>query len=76
MHWQDANDFFSMGGRGGFVWGAYGVMAVLMAVEPALARWRHRAAHAAIAQQLADEAAAATADTATATNADHSRSTP
>jgi heme exporter protein D len=59
MHWQDANQFFSMGGHGEFVWGAYGVMALLMAAETLLARWRHRAARAAIAERLADEAAAA-----------------
>jgi heme exporter protein D len=58
MHWQDANDFFSMGGRGEFVWGAYGLMALLMLVEPLLARWRHRSARAAIAERIADEAAA------------------
>jgi heme exporter protein CcmD len=63
MHWQDANEFFSMGGRGGFVWGAYGTMAALMLVEPLLARWRLRAARRAIVDRLDDEAAA-TAGTA------------
>jgi heme exporter protein D len=58
MHWQDANDFFSMGGRGEFVWGAYGVMALLMIAEPLLARWRHASARRAIRERLADEAAA------------------
>ena len=58
MHWQDANEFFSMGGRGGFVWGAYGVMAALMAIEPLLAWRRHRAARRAIDDALDDEAAA------------------
>jgi len=47
-----------MGGRGGFVWGAYGTMALLMLVEPMLARWRHRAARGAVAQRMADDAAA------------------
>ena len=61
MHWHDANDFFSMGGHGEFVWGAYGVMALLMALEPLLARWRHASARAAIVEQLADEAAAGAA---------------
>ena len=58
MHWQDANDFFSMGGRGEFVWGAYGVMLLLMVVEPLLARSRHKSARRAIAERLVDEAAA------------------
>jgi heme exporter protein D len=64
MHWQDANDFFSMGGRGGFVWGAYGVMLLLMVAEPLLARWRHRAARIAIAQRMADDAEAKAAENA------------
>ena len=58
MHWQDASDFFSMGGRGGFVWGAYGVMLALLAIESLLARRRHRSASAAVRQRLADEAEA------------------
>ena len=55
MQWHSLSEFIAMGGRGGFVWGAYGVMAVLMLVEPLLARWRHRAARAAIAERIADE---------------------
>jgi heme exporter protein D len=58
MEWHSLSEFLAMGGRGGFVWGAYGTMAALMVVEPLLARWRHRAARAAIAERLADEAAA------------------
>jgi heme exporter protein D len=58
MHWHDASEFFAMGGRGGFVWGAYGTMALLMLVEPLLASWRHRAARTAIVERIADEAAA------------------
>ncbi|EON21050.1 hypothetical protein ASL20_29130 [Cupriavidus necator] len=30
---MDLNGFFSMGGQGAFVWGAYGVTALLFAVE-------------------------------------------
>jgi len=58
MHWHDASEFFSMGGRGAYVWGAYGLMALLMALEPLLAWQRHRAARKAIAEQIADEAIA------------------
>jgi heme exporter protein D len=61
MQWHSFSEFIAMGGRGGFVWGAYGTFAVLMLVEPMLARWRHRAAIAAIAERLADEAAARSA---------------
>lgn len=58
MHWHSLAEFFAMGGRGGFVWGAYGTMALLMLVEPLLARGRHRAARNAIIERMADEAAA------------------
>ena len=58
MQWHSLSEFIDMGGRGGFVWGAYGTMAVVMLVEPLLARWRHRAARHAIAERMADEAAA------------------
>ena len=45
MNWGSAAAFFDMGGHGLYVWGAYGVAVVLMAVEPWLAvRRRRRAA--------------------------------
>ena len=58
MHWHDANEFFSMGGYGLYVWGSYGVMAAVMLVEPLLAARRHFLARRTIAEQLADEAIA------------------
>jgi heme exporter protein CcmD len=58
MHWHSLSEFFAMGGRGGFVWGAYGTMALLMAAEPLLASWRLRSARRAITERMADEAAA------------------
>jgi heme exporter protein CcmD len=58
MQWHSVTEFIDMGGRGGFVWGAYGTFALLVLVELLLAGWRHRAARAAIAERMADEAAA------------------
>ena len=58
MQWHSLSEFLGMGGRGGFVWGAYGTMAAVMLVEPLLARWRHRAARVAIVERIADEQAA------------------
>ena len=58
MQWHSISEFLAMGGRGGFVWGAYGTMALLMLVEPLLARWRHRTARLSIAERIADEEAA------------------
>ena len=40
MNWHSASEFFAMGGYGLYVWGSYGVAAVLMAVEPVLAARR------------------------------------
>ena len=57
MQWHSLSEFLAMGGRGGFVWGAYGTFALLVLVEPVLARWRHRAARVAIAERMADEQA-------------------
>ncbi len=58
MQWQSLSEFLAMGGRGQFVWAAFGTMALVMLVEPLLARRRHRAARTAIAERMADEAAA------------------
>ena len=58
MQWHSLSEFIAMGGRGGFVWGAYGTLAAVMLVEPLLARWRHRAARTAIVERMADEQAA------------------
>ena len=57
MQWHSLSEFIAMGGRGGFVWGAYGAFFLLALVEPLLARWRHRAARTAIVERLADEQA-------------------
>jgi len=58
MQWHSLSEFIDMGGRGGYVWGAYGSFVVLMLAEPLLARWRHRAARTAIGERIADEQAA------------------
>ena len=44
MNWGSADNFFAMGGYGLYVWGSYGVTAVLMLVEPLLAVRRRRRA--------------------------------
>ena len=58
MQWHSLSEFLDMGGRGGYVWGAYGTFLLLMLAEPLLVGWRHRAAHTAIAERIADEEAA------------------
>jgi heme exporter protein D len=42
--WNSASDFFAMGGYGTYVWGAYVVTALCMAIEPVSVALRHRRA--------------------------------
>jgi len=44
MNWGSAENFFAMGGYGLYVWGSYGVTALLMTLEPLLALHRRRRA--------------------------------
>jgi heme exporter protein D len=44
MNWSSASEFFAMGGYGLYVWGAYGITALVMAAEPWLAGRRRRRA--------------------------------
>ena len=44
MKWGSFAAFVAMGGYGAYVWGAYGVTVVLIAIEFALLIARHRAA--------------------------------
>ena len=45
MNWNGASEFLAMGGYGLYVWGAYGIAALVMLVEPLMAAKRHRRAH-------------------------------
>jgi heme exporter protein D len=42
MNWGSASAFFEMGGYGLYVWGSYGVAALLMFAEPWLVHRRLR----------------------------------
>jgi heme exporter protein D len=44
MNWHSAADFLAMGGYGLYVWGSFGVAALLMGLEPWLAARRHERA--------------------------------
>lgn len=44
MNWRSAAEFFAMGGYGLYVWGAYGVCAACMLIEPVLTWGRMRQA--------------------------------
>lgn len=51
MIWNSASEFFAMGGYGVYVWGAYAVTALCLAVEPVLAIRRHGRARRAYAKE-------------------------
>jgi heme exporter protein D len=42
MTWNSPGEFFAMGGYAFYVWGSFGVGALLMIVEPILARKRQK----------------------------------
>jgi heme exporter protein D len=42
MNWNSPAEFFAMGGYGFYVWGSFGVCALLMIAEPILARKRQK----------------------------------
>jgi heme exporter protein D len=44
MEWGSVESFLRMGGRGAYVWGSYGVTALLLALEVVLLVGRHRGA--------------------------------
>jgi heme exporter protein D len=44
MNWNDAAEFFAMGGYGLYVWASYAAATVLVGLEPLLVRRRLRAA--------------------------------
>lgn len=44
MNWGSLSEFFAMGGYGLYVWGSYGVTAIVIGLEIAMLVSRHRAA--------------------------------
>ncbi len=44
MTWNSTSDFFAMGGYALYVWGSFGIAAVLMSAELLIVRARRRAA--------------------------------
>ncbi|MDR1889510.1 MAG: heme exporter protein CcmD [Zoogloeaceae bacterium] len=56
MYWNSFSDFLHMGGYGLYVWGSFGMTALIMIVEPWLAARRHRRIAERLARQLRAEA--------------------
>jgi heme exporter protein D len=53
--WHSAAEFFAMGGYGLYVWGSFGLTAVLMTAEPLLAARRRQRALQAAREALAEQ---------------------
>ncbi|GHU16355.1 heme exporter protein D [Betaproteobacteria bacterium] len=56
MYWNSFSDFLHMGGYGLYVWGSFGMTALVMVAEPLLARRQHRLIAQRLSRQLRAEA--------------------
>ena len=56
IHWASFADFLAMGGYAGYVWGSFGVTALIMIVEPILVARNRRQVIALLKRQLRAEA--------------------
>jgi len=56
IFWNSFADFIAMGGYGGYVWGSFGVAALIMAVEPILVARRRSQTIARLKRQARAEA--------------------
>ncbi|GBG03999.1 heme exporter protein D [Azospira sp. I13] len=55
MHWNSASEFFAMGGYAFYVWGSFGVTALIMAVEPIVVAQRRKNLLSRLKRQIAAE---------------------
>ena len=55
IHWNSFADFIAMGGYGFYVWGSFGVTALVMVIEPILVARNQRASVARLKRQLRAE---------------------
>jgi heme exporter protein D len=58
IHWNSFADFLAMGGYGFYVWGSFGVTALIMAVEPIMVARNQKATIARLKRQLRAESRA------------------
>ena len=54
MNWNSWSDFWAMGGYALYVWGAYGMVVVVMLLEPLQASRRFRQAHSRVHASMED----------------------
>ncbi len=55
IHWNSFADFIAMGGYAGYVWGSFGVTALIMAIEPMLVIRNRKATVARLKRQMRAE---------------------
>jgi heme exporter protein D len=55
MQWNSVSEFFAMGGYAFYVWGSFGITALVMAVEMGLIRARRRELIEQIRTELASQ---------------------
>jgi heme exporter protein D len=55
IHWNSFSDFLAMGGYGLYVWGSFGMTALIMAVEPMMVARHRKATIARLKRQLRAE---------------------
>ena len=64
IHWNSFSDFLAMGGYGFYVWGSFGVTALIMLIEPIVAIRNQKTLIARLKRQLRAEARADQRNTA------------
>ncbi len=55
MHWNSASEFFAMGGYAFYVWGSFGLTALIMVVEPIMVARRRKNLLSRLKRQIAAE---------------------
>jgi heme exporter protein D len=55
IHWNSFSDFIAMGGYGLYVWGSFGVTALIMAIEPIVVSRNRKSTIARLKRQLRAE---------------------
>ncbi len=64
IHWNSFSDFLAMGGYGFYVWGSFGLTALIMIVEPIAVARNRKSTIARLKRQLRAEDRAETRNTA------------
>ncbi len=64
IHWNSFSDFLAMGGYGLYVWGAFGVTVLIMAVEPIVVARNRKTTITRLKRQMRAETRAETRNTA------------